>query len=207
MTPPDATFPTLDSPMTAPITTDDSQTENDLLIRRSRDRTPPGSLELGPVSGPGVRGKVREYPVFIRGAEVIGLEVIYGLVDPREPGRVRYVGKSNSPHSRLRGHIAAGEGKLAAWIESIRGRRHEQYPNLVLLECVKPGAVGRERYWYDTLRALGEADLNGVAPRGDVRDFHPCPRGKRNRNRRKKPHQALRGLSRNPKSSFVGGVR
>lgn len=38
---------------------------------------------------------------------------IYGLVDPRDPGNVRYIGKANDIEARLKGHIGdCGKGKF-----------------------------------------------------------------------------------------------
>lgn len=58
--PHNATPNTVTSPMTPLDATLHSTNENDLLIRRSWDRTPPGSLELAPVQAAGVCKKVRE---------------------------------------------------------------------------------------------------------------------------------------------------
>lgn len=93
--------------------------------------------------------------------------IVYGLVDPREPRRVRYVGATRQhPEARLHGHIAgdAGWAKLR-WIAQLR---HDGvHPVMVLLEVVPDyglDLVARERAWYEELVRTGEADLNGQAP-------------------------------------------
>jgi hypothetical protein len=55
MTPLDATPHTADSPVTPRIATDNAQMGNELLIRRSRVRNPPGSLSYAtaPAQGAG----------------------------------------------------------------------------------------------------------------------------------------------------------
>ena len=52
------------------------------------------------------------YPTIAHGSEVLfaGCQVtIYGLVDPRKPLRIMYVGMTNEPHERLARHIQVRE--------------------------------------------------------------------------------------------------
>ena len=124
----------------------------------------------------------RTFMVLARGEEVAGIScVIYGLVDPREPKRIRYVGKSVSPYARFYSHIQTRRGKVGEWMCELHSRKYERFPDLVLLEVVKKGASGRERWWYDALRAVGQADLNGAPPPADKPDFPYTPTAKRNR--------------------------
>ncbi len=102
--------------------------------------------------------------------------VVYGLVDPREIDRVRYVGYTRQhPEMRLRGHL--GESPLVhrssrkvAWIAALA--EIGVSPVMVLLERTADYGIlpRREAHWYAELRAAGQADLNrtppsGVAPR------------------------------------------
>jgi hypothetical protein len=101
-----------------------------------------------------------DFPVIARGDMAAGV-TIYGLVDPAEPTRIRYVGQARNPAARLAGHISAGrEGKKWNWIDRIiaEGR----YPDMVLLERARPGSDVDvlERWWIAQMCAKGMADLN-----------------------------------------------
>lgn len=146
--------------MSQPVATEYFETGNDLLIRRSRDRTPPGSLEIEPREETGVRGKVRVYPVLYSGSAFCRM-VIYGLVDPREPDRIRYVGKANRAGLRLAQHFIDG-GPRGTWFADMA--RDGVLPDMVLLEECSKSARGRELHWYNLLRSRGEADLNVQKP-------------------------------------------
>lgn len=162
----DATRDTDDSTMTQRETLESNVSENDLLIRRSRVRNPPGSLELRPRDEPGVRGIVRDRPLLCRGADV-QRNVIYGLIDPLEPARVRYVGKASNPAARLADHIrnCFGPSKKERWIAEmvVAGR----LPDMVLIEAGDDydALDERERYWICAHRENGDADLNTTIPR------------------------------------------
>lgn len=116
---------------------------------------------------------VKPYRLLLRG-DLATLWVIYGLIDPREPAVVRYVGKSMAPGSRLCSHIdnassvSQWSGKKDQWIYGLLGAGLA--PDMVLLEEAAHECRGRELHWLNTLRAIGQADLNTVPP-ADARDF------------------------------------
>jgi hypothetical protein len=62
MTPHDATRRTLDSSLTPLVATDNAEMGNDLLIRRSRVRNPPGSLSYATAPAQGAGDSVGEAP-------------------------------------------------------------------------------------------------------------------------------------------------
>lgn len=108
------------------------------------------------------------YAVIVRGAEVVR-QLIYGLVDPAAPDRIRYVGKTTAgAHSRFLGHISgarSGAGKRADWIAALAAEG--RYPDMVLLEDVGAGVDldARERWWITAMRERDEADLNTALPK------------------------------------------
>ena len=118
-----------------------------------------------------VRDSPPSHPVLLRGEHCIGA-VIYGLIDPLEPDRIRYVGKTDRPGTRLSTHLddalSRKKNVRASWITTVlvAGR----YPVMLLLEECKLGCVGRELWWYEHFRAIGQADLNTAIPRHE-RDF------------------------------------
>jgi hypothetical protein len=107
------------------------------------------------------------YAVIVRGSEIVR-QLIYGLVDPNEPGRIRYVGKTTAgAHARFLGHVSdatRGTTKRADWIASLVA--DGRYPDMVLLEDVAAGLDldARERWWIIAMRERGEGDLNTVVP-------------------------------------------
>jgi hypothetical protein len=88
---------------------------------------------------------------------------VYGLVDPKEPDRIRYVGQSIHPDKRLAEHCGIigpyrnPGALLATWIVSLRRRR----PRMVILEHGDPRILlALEGLWIHRLQATGQADLN-----------------------------------------------
>ena len=79
---------------------------------------------------------------------------IYGLRDPRD-SQIRYVGKSNDPRHRLRGHLSRRGGTYARnWIGSLLSDGIR--PELVILEEVsKKRWKVAEQAWIQYLRRLG----------------------------------------------------
>jgi hypothetical protein len=111
--------------------------------------------------------RLTTHRVIVRGAEAFK-PIIYGLVDPLEPGRVRYVGQTRtSPLSRYLGHLAPHSSLTprAKWVARLleAGRP----PDMVLLETVAVSAdpSTRERWWILALEERGGADLNSCLPR------------------------------------------
>lgn len=95
--------------------------------------------------------------------------VIYGLVDPNEPERVRYVGQATNPAARLAGHITASRRdstRKDKWIRDLEDQG--RYPDMVLLERPKPGAnlTALEEWWIVSMRDKGQGDLNTSLPSG-----------------------------------------
>lgn len=93
--------------------------------------------------------------------------LIYGLVDPRAPSVVRYVGSTYQPMARYVAHCTTlryrpGGKRRIAWMA---GMAQDGYrPTMLLIERL-PAVAGlreRERHWIDRLRLEGQADLNGV---------------------------------------------
>lgn len=106
------------------------------------------------------------HPVIVRGSDCVGA-AIYGLIDPAEPERVRYVGKTRSPGSRLARHIVDSGIKNGAkdrWIRALLAAGRA--PDMVLLERAWKRSMSRERYWVTELQERGQADLNTVIPEG-----------------------------------------
>lgn len=113
--------------------------------------TPAGSV---------AHGTAESYPVLYSGADFCRT-VIYGLVDPREPARIRYVGKALRAALRFAQHFIDG-GPGRTWFSDMG--RDGVLPDMVLLEECDKRARGRELYWFTLLRERGEADLNVQRP-------------------------------------------
>jgi hypothetical protein len=97
-----------------------------------------------------------------------GTEGIYGLVDPREPKRIRYVGSSDCIERRLYAHAHSNDPKVNnprfLWLRSLRADGVK--PVAVVLEQCAVGETGskarhtREARWIELLACVGQADLN-----------------------------------------------
>lgn len=86
---------------------------------------------------------------------------IYGLIDPVEPDRVRYVGRTGDPQGRLSVHCTTKATPTYPWARSVieSGRR----PELVILEREEGHQTeAREMSWVRHYRRLGMADLNTI---------------------------------------------
>jgi hypothetical protein len=86
---------------------------------------------------------------------------IYGLVDPAEPTRVRYVGRTGDPQGRLSVHCTTKGTPTYPWARSVieLGRR----PQLLILDREEGRETeGREMRWVQHYRSLGMADLNTI---------------------------------------------
>jgi hypothetical protein len=125
------------------------------------------------------------YPVLVRGGPSVDHRIIYGLVDPRQPDVVRYVGQTTRPAmERYCAHIA-GRGaavRMATWLASMRDEGIA--PDMVLLERVarKASLYEREMRWIAEFRAKGMADVNSCVPGWAVAGL-PCPKRKRKKAR------------------------
>jgi hypothetical protein len=89
--------------------------------------------------------------------------IVYGLVDPDEPGRIRYVGQTFQPYARYCAHVGrrTPASPCGRWIRNLY-LNHDRVPSMVLLEEV-PSILElreREREWIKQLVAAGQADLN-----------------------------------------------
>lgn len=98
----------------------------------------------------------------------IASPTVYGLVDPNEPGRIRYVGQTPYPllryHQHLRDaispHPLRRPSRRERWIGSLLGENRT--PLMVLLErCPsRSDLLASERRWVGVVRVEGGADLN-----------------------------------------------
>lgn len=120
-----------------------------------------------------------EFPVLVDAADVEPMRLVYGLADPRDPKRIRYVGQTaTGAFARYLGHLAdagIGVSAKAQWIERLRGEG--VYPTMVLLELAAPDAniLSLESWWIRSLKERGEADLN--AARNSRRNAPPTRGG------------------------------
>lgn len=103
---------------------------------------------------------------------------IYGLVDPREPDLVRYVGMAERFLDRFLAHLREAKGdrysRRGEWITGLQ--KSGLLPDMVVLEVVQCHRQryleGRERYWITKYVLAGQADLNQAVPAG-VRGIWP----------------------------------
>lgn len=89
--------------------------------------------------------------------------VIYGLVDPRKPEVVRYVGQTTNWAQRYLSHCQHTEYGRGEWILGLRSA--DLWPDMVLLEEVPHRSLRSERetWWIREWQSKGGADLNGRA--------------------------------------------
>lgn len=88
---------------------------------------------------------------------------VYGLVDPRKPDDVRYVGQATNPYSRYTAHCQAGSIRVSAWVEKLEAE--DEAPAMLLLEeCAESQLDDRESHWIAHYKGLGLADLNMIDP-------------------------------------------
>ena len=101
------------------------------------------------------------YPVIVRGTDVV-LRLIYGLIDPLEPARIRYVGRTEKGGSaRFFQHVARpDQSPRGRWIAELQAAGRN--PDMVLLETPQVGVDidELERWWIVEARRQGFADLN-----------------------------------------------
>lgn len=100
------------------------------------------------------------FEVLVGGGEAVA---VYALVDPDEPERVRYVGKTNNPMGRYQDHC-----KNNSWAVELLAKGRT--PTMLLIEWTPTNedALRRERDWINHYRALGMADVNVVVPRQEA---------------------------------------
>lgn len=99
------------------------------------------------------------------GSDVI---YIYGLCDPEEPERMRYVGASIHPQQRLHNHHQGkSSDRVREWVMELS--HAGKVPELVILEVVpkiaKSGNRPAESEWVYKLTAEGHDLLNYLSPR------------------------------------------
>jgi hypothetical protein len=88
---------------------------------------------------------------------------IYGLFDPREPERLRYIGRTVDLDSRLSGHRFNGVPRVRDWVRQLASEG--QRPAMRCIEeCSTDEAPAREVFWIRGMRDLGHADLNSHVP-------------------------------------------
>lgn len=91
--------------------------------------------------------------------------VVYGLVDPVDPERIRYVGRSISPVSRYMGHARTARGSpVGRWVAQLAEAGRQ--PRMIMLERCPDENAGRDREgdWIVCCRERGQADLNRQVP-------------------------------------------
>lgn len=85
--------------------------------------------------------------------------VVYGLVDPRDANRIRYVGQATKPAARYMGHMHGPGNRVKAWM--LEMEEDGEAPAMVLLEDCEEGDLDvRENHWINHYKSLGQADLN-----------------------------------------------
>lgn len=86
---------------------------------------------------------------------------VYGLFEP-ETDTCRYVGFSEDPKDRLKGHLEDCEHERSAksaWIRELKSRG--QTPKLVILESnITENWEEREKVWIAFMKSIGEPLLN-----------------------------------------------
>ena len=105
-----------------------------------------------------------------------GTPGIYGLVDPRDPHRIRYVGSSENIEHRLYAHCHSNNPTdrhpRGCWLRTLRADGLK--PEALVLEMRDVGATGSvnrhnaEGAWIANLVAQGQADLNAKLVSGRV---------------------------------------
>lgn len=93
---------------------------------------------------------------------------IYALSDSRKPDRIRYIGKSErNVIARLKQHVRDKFANYAKskWIERI-SHDGATVRLIIIEECAKAEASGREKYWISHFRTEG-ADLLNLTDGGD----------------------------------------
>lgn len=105
------------------------------------------------------------FPLLVRGADACAA-VVYGLVDPRQPELVRYVGRAEVAAVRLGAHVksAREDSAKGRWLRDMLAQGH--YPDMVLLERAAANADldSLEAWWIHHMRGQGMADLNVSIP-------------------------------------------
>lgn len=115
---------------------------------------------------------------------------VYGLVDTRLPGRVRYIGLTNNPRARLNSHISTSRAKQekshkASWVQSVISSGSE-IGLAILSEGISRDDAGEvEAAFVSTLRDTlvltnttdgGLGGMSGVSPgpetRAKISAFH-----------------------------------
>lgn len=106
---------------------------------------------------------------------------IYGLVDPRKKDKIRYVGKADSPRTRLNGHMADSRKKknrkrpVVCWIKELglAGLK----PEMVIIEQVSVDKWKEAEIYWIALYRFRYDDLLNVHDGGDTCSFEEYSRG------------------------------
>ncbi len=93
------------------------------------------------------------------------MPIIYALVDPREPNKYRYVGKTENMVARMYSHLVDSRKDWkkyhrANWIRKLLSVGIK--PEFVVLETVGQEWPERERHWISRLRSEGHDLTNSV---------------------------------------------
>ncbi len=101
--------------------------------------------------------------LFSGGREGMVAPTVYGLTDPREPERIRYVGQTTNPGARYSTHLVHECTVRGNWVCALR--RSKVTPSMVLLQVCdsRQEAKKMERNWIRHLQTIGQADLNDAS--------------------------------------------
>lgn len=88
---------------------------------------------------------------------------VYGLHEPGQPERIRYVGRTTQPHQRMLNHknsARSGEDSpLYQWVRTLM-ESESSFEFRILEECTTDEWTEREKFWICHYRESGEL-LNG----------------------------------------------
>jgi hypothetical protein len=96
--------------------------------------------------------------------------LIYGLVDTKEPTKIKYVGKTHQKiNKRIHDHIRESyklKTKKDIWIQSVLSESDNNINYVILEKCTKYNWLEREKYWINKLDGLTNTSKGGDGGRG-----------------------------------------
>lgn len=98
-------------------------------------------------------------------AKVDRRRIVYGLVSPKQPQRIRYVGTTRNHMLRYLSHCAKRRGPIGRWVRSLS--RSGLTPMMICIQDisdVSDRGGTTEWGWIEYFRAHGQADLNIAVP-------------------------------------------
>lgn len=89
-------------------------------------------------------------------------QYVYGLIDPRKPNHIKYIGKTKNVKRRFTLHLYTRNKEntyKAKWIKSLIEQSVK--PEIVVIEVTDSETINeRERFWIAYYRSLGQAEAN-----------------------------------------------